>query len=103
MKRPTFLHSAILGLGISLAVTLLFNLLAMIYDSEVVIRGLVACASLAYLIALLRQSTIRVGCVTTLVFWGCLERLPGASATTTCLLCGHSYSFHLAGTFDLCL
>lgn len=69
MKRPTFLRSVSLGLGISIASAILFTTLSGVAGNDIVIRWIIAGAGLVYIVHFIRASGQRVGGITTVVVW----------------------------------
>ena len=69
MKSPSFLQGAGVALLASLAGGVLFSVLAGPFQSDLVLRGLIAMLGLAYTLYLLSRSSERVGRVTTIALW----------------------------------
>jgi hypothetical protein len=73
MKHPSFLSTALFGLGVSVFGAILFHLLSLLFSSDLVVRCLIAGASLIYIVWLIQQSGERVGLVTTVTVWALMS------------------------------
>lgn len=69
MKTPSFMNGAVLALAFSVAAAALFATLTMVIMPGVVMQWLIAGLGLAYTLYLLRQTTARIGRVTTVAAW----------------------------------
>lgn len=69
MKRPTFFEGVGVALAASIAGGVLFTVLATLFASGFVLRGLIAGLALVYVLYLLRRSGERVGRLTALAAW----------------------------------
>ena len=72
MKRPSFLQGAGVALLASLAGGVVFSVLAGPFQSDLVLRGVIAMLGLAYTLYLLSRSGEYVGRVTTITLWGAM-------------------------------
>jgi len=69
MKRPAFLRSVLLGLGISTAGAIMFAILSGLFSNDLVIRWIIAGAGMVYIVNLIRISGQRVGGISTVLVW----------------------------------
>jgi hypothetical protein len=69
MKGPDFFEGVKVALGGSIAGGLLFSVLASLFASGFVLRGMIAALGLLYLLYLLKRSEEPVGRITTLAVW----------------------------------
>ena len=69
MKHPSFLSTALFGLGVSVSGAVLFHMLSLLFSSDLVLRCLIAGTAFIYIVWLIQQSGERVGLVTTVTFW----------------------------------
>jgi hypothetical protein len=69
MKHPSFVEGAGLALAASVTASLLFGVLAPVFGSDALLRGLIALLALAYLVYLLRRSRARRGRVSVIAGW----------------------------------
>jgi hypothetical protein len=73
MKSPSFLQGALTGLVISVAAALLFSLLTLWFDNDLVIRCLITAAGLIYIIQLIKLSGEPIGRLTTISIWSAVS------------------------------
>lgn len=69
MKRPGFWRCVVVAAGLAVAAALFLTTFLSIFGVVASARSLIPALSLAYLIFLLRSSTVRVGRLTTLGLW----------------------------------
>ncbi len=69
MKRPTFLHAALVALGIAVASGAVFAALAPLTGADAALRLVVAGAGLGWLICLPGSGAAGAGRITTLIGW----------------------------------
>jgi hypothetical protein len=70
MKNPSFFEGVAVALAASVVGSLLYTVLTSLFPVALLLRLLVACIGLAYVVYLLSRSRERVGRVTALAIWG---------------------------------
>ena len=69
MREPTFLEGVAVALAASLSGAAVYNALDMVFPGAQILRVVIACLSLAYVIYLLGRSPERLGRVTAVAAW----------------------------------
>ncbi len=73
MKHPSFLSTALFGLVVSVSGAVLFHMLSLLFNSDLVVRCLIAGAAFIYIVWLILQSGERVGLVTMVTVWALMS------------------------------